>query len=288
MQRRATIAAAALGLAAALARSQPATAQTPELPPQVGDAVPGHPGVTSLDLLRQVIPDLAYNSATKQVEGHLKFLRHILGKDAQNDPPDPVVLQYGVEVRRIRASGRPRLALLADLGQPDESVASMDLLALYDDGPKPKLLDAVDVGVDKLSGFNDNPSQISLGRGDDALVTYSEHFNSDQSYAQRLIIFVRGDRWKLLDDISLLSDQYCGYKRQEEPAFATKPGTPYGALTVTVTETLTHTDEDCGDQVVPAPYAHTYRSTYRWDAAKGEFVAHGDMDRLDKLNEKRF
>lgn len=288
MRRRAMTAAAALGLAAALAWPHASPAETPALPPQLDDHVPGHPGVTYLDLLRQVIPDLAYNPATKQVEGHLDSLRHILGKQSQADPPDPVVLQYGVEVRRIKAGGKPRLALLADLGQPEDSVASMDLLALYDDGPKPKLLDAVDVGVDKLTGFNDKPSQISLGPGDDALVTYSEHFNSNQSYAQRLVIFVRGDRWRLLDDISLLSDAFCGFKRQEEPTFATRPGSPYGALIVTVTETLTRTDEDCSGQKVPAPYVHTYRSTYRWDAAKGDFFAHGDMARLDKLNEKRF
>jgi hypothetical protein len=284
MRQLATTTAMALS-AAALAAPWAALAAT-DLP-QAADAVPGHPGVTYLDLLRQAIPDLAYNAADKQVEGHLDSLRHIFGKQAESEPPDPLVASF-VEVRRIKAGGRPRLALLVDLGQSDQSTASTSLLALYDDAPKPKLLDALDVGVDKETGFNDKPSQIALGPADDALVTFSGHGNSNQGYAQRLVIFVRNDRLRLIDDISLLSDVYCGYRRDETPTFATRPGSPYASLVVTVTERLKHTGEDCGDQAVPAPYVHTYRATYRWDAAKGAFVGHGDLGKLDKLNEARF
>jgi hypothetical protein len=278
------MAAAALGLA--LASLGAAPADTP-LPPQVADTVPGHPGVTYLDLLRQAIPDLAYNPATKQVEGRLKSLRHIAGNEAQADPPDPLVADF-VEPLDVKAGGKRRLALLVELGQAEDSAASMDLLALYDDAPKPRLLDAVDVGMDKQTSLNADPSVIPLGPGDDAIVTLSGHGNSNQGYAQRLIIFVRNDRFHLLDDISLLSDTYCGFKREERPTFATQPGSPYASLIVTVTETLTHLDEDCSDQKVPAPYVHTYRTTYRWDPAKRDFVGRGDMARLDKLNEKRF
>jgi hypothetical protein len=258
----------------------------PDLPEATG-AVAGHPGVTYLDLLRQAIPDLAMNAADKQVEGHLTSLRHIMGKDAGGDPPDPVTVDF-LEVRHIKAGGRPRLVVLVNLGQAEDSAQSTTLMALYDDAPQPKLLDALDVGVDKDTGFNDKPSQIALGPGDDALVTYSEHSNSNQSYQARLVIFVRGDRLRLIDDIFVLSDNACGYQRDETPVFATRPGAPYATLEVTVTERLKRLDEDCGDQGVPAPYVRTYRASYRWDAAKGAFVSHGDLDKLDKLNRGRF
>lgn len=219
-------------------------------PPEVTGAVAGYPGVTYLDLLRQAIPDLAYSAADKQVEGHLKSLRHIMGKDAGGDPPDPVTVDF-LEVRHIKAGGRPRLVVLAGLGQAEDSAQSTTLLALFDDAPKPKLLDAVDVGVDKDTGFNDKPSQIALGPGDDALVTFSGHGNSNQSYQARLVIYVRGDRLRLIDDIFVLSDNACGYQRDETPVFATQPATPYATLQVTVTERLKRLDEDCGDQAVP-------------------------------------
>jgi hypothetical protein len=227
------------------------------------------------------------NAADKQVEGHLQSLRHIMGKGAGGDPPDPLVVDV-LEVRPIKAGGRPRLVVLADLGQAEDSAQSTALMALYDDAPRPKLLDAVDVGVDKDTGFNEKPSQIALGPGDDALVTYSEHSNSNQSYQDRLVIYVRNDRLRLIDDIFVLSDSACGYRREETPAFATQPGSPYASLGVTVTERLQHLDEDCGDQTVPKRYVRTYRATYRWDAAKAAFVSHGDLGKLDKLNRRRF
>jgi hypothetical protein len=284
MRWGATMAAGAL---AAATLAGPRTGLAAADLPDAADAVPGHPGVTYLDLLRQVIPDLAVNAADKQVEGHLAALRHIQGKHAGGDPPDPVVVSL-LEMRRIKAGGRPRLVVLADLGQSEDSASSTTLMALYDDARKPKLLDAVDVGVDKDTSFNDDPSQIALGPGDDALVTYSEHFNSNQGYRSRLVIFVRNDRLRLIDDFFVLVDSYCGYRREETPVFTTKPGTPYATLEVTVTEALKHVDEDCGDQAVPAPYVHRYHAAYRWDATKGAFVGHGDLGKLDKLNAARF
>ncbi len=279
--------AAVLGaLAEALAWPQSGRAATPDLP-EVTGAVAGHPGVTYLDLLREAIPDLAYNAADKQVEGHLKSLRHIMGKGAGGDPPDPVVVDF-IEVRHIKAGGRPRLVVLAGLGQAEDSAQSATLLALFDDAAKPRLLDAVDVGVDKDTGFNDHPSQIALGPGDDALVTYSEHSNSNQSYQARLVIFVRGDRLRLIDDIFVLSDNACGYQRDETPVFATQPATPYATVLVAVTERLKRLDEDCSGQAVPRPYVRAYHAAYRWDAAKGAFVGRGDLVRLDKLNRGRF
>ena len=278
----------AAALAAALAWPAiacPAMAWAADLP-EVTDALPGHLGLTYLSLLSQAIPGLAMNPASKQVEGHLTSLRHIMGKAAAGDPPDPVVVDF-LEVRHIKAGGRPRLVVLANLGQAEDSAQSTTLLALYDDAPRPKLLDAVDVGVDKETGFNEDPSQIALRPGDDALVTYSEHGNSNQGYANRLVIYVLGDRFRLLDSFFTLSDVTCGYRREEKPSFRTTPAAPYATLEVTVTEKLTHLDEPC-DAPPPATYTRTYRATYHWDAAKGAFVGHGDLGKLDKLNRGRF
>ena len=256
-------------------------------PPRVTDQVRGHPGVTYLDLLRQAIPDLAYNAADKQVEGHLKSLRHIEGSSFANKPPDPVVVSF-VQNVRLKAAGIDRIALLVDLGQSRQGPASTTLLALYDNARRPKLLDAVDIGVDRHTSPYGDLSPISLGPGDAALAVGSETFSSNQSYYQWLLIFVRGDRLHLIDHVSLHSRSRCGFARDEYPSFDTKPGEPYAALVVTVTETGMRFGEGCADQPMPAPYLRTYRATYQWDAARGDFVAHGDLGELDKLNGERF
>lgn len=274
-----------LGLAAAVAVAATAVcAQDPS------DAVPGHPGVTWLDLLEQKIPDLAWNAANKDIEGHLAApLPHAAGKTFQSDPPDSVVLS-DISERRIQAGGKPRIVIMADLGQAEGSAASTTLLALYDDAPTPRLLDAVDVGLDKDTGFDEH-DVLPLGPGDEALLTYSEHFNSNQTYSGRLLLFVRDDRFQLIADIFTLSDRYCGYERREAPALSTRPrsGAAYPEIDLTVTETLTRNDEDCDDDAVPAPYTRSFRATYRWDAGKGRFDADETaLEPLDKENQERF
>ena len=146
-----------------------------------GDAVAGHPGLTYLDLVRQLVPDLALNPATNQVEGHLKAApRHVTGPNADDEVPDPVVLGF-IEDQRIEVGGRKRIAVLADLGSSPDQVAGMSVLMLFDDAAKPRLLDAAGVAVDKDTGFADH-AQLPLGPGDNALISYSEHDDADLTF----------------------------------------------------------------------------------------------------------
>jgi hypothetical protein len=276
--------------AVAFAPLAAAAASAPETIIDAADAAPGHPGVTYLDLIRQAVPNLVENAADKQIEGHLaKASRHLGGPSFDGDPPDPVVLGL-IDDQRIKAGGRSRIVLMADLGPDPDRAQSMTLLLLFDDAPRPKLLDAVDVGVDKDTSFNDQP-KLPLGPGDDALITYSEHFNSNQTYSGRLLVLVRRDRFELIDDVSTLSDRACGWERDETPTFTTRPdpASPYRVIDVVVREVRQRTDDGCGDQSVPKAYVRRYESVYRWNPRKGAFVAApSGLDRLDKLNEKRF
>lgn len=278
-------------MAAGLAVAMLATAvfAAPPDVPEVRDAVPGHPGVTYLDLLRQAIPGLAENPADKNIEGHLARLRHLAGPKFAGDPPDPVTMDL-VEDVRFKAGGRPRIAILADLGQAQDSTRGTAMLAIFDDAPKPKLLDAADVALDMNTSL-DRVAKLALAPGDDALVTYSEHFNSNQAYGARLLAFLRGDKLRLIGVRTTFNDRACGFDRKEDPTFMARPdpGAPYARIDVVVAERLTRTGEDCGDQQVPRAYARTWRGGWRWNAAKARYEAiGGDLDRLDKLNEARF
>ena len=252
--------------------------------------VPGHGAVTYLDLLKQAIPDLADNAADKQVEGHLaKSLRHIAGDANGGDPPDPIVIGL-VEAVRIHSGGHPRLAILADLGHTDDRVAGTSLLALFDDAPTPHLLDAVDVAMDRDTSFSEH-ERLPLGAGQEALITYSEHSNSSQTYGFHTLIFVRHDRLALLEQIFTLSSRECGWQRTEDPTFTVRPDphSPYGQLEVAVRVALKRDKtEDC-DTPAPRPYVRTYRAAYRWDDGSQKFVTPSvQLKRLWKINQANF
>ena len=278
-----------LGLLAAASLTAAAKADTPLR--TADDAVPGHPGVTYLDLLKQAIPSLAANDANHDIEGHLaRPLRHLAGKTYEGDPPDPVVVGL-IEDVRFRAAGKPRIAILVDLGADPDRAYDTALLALYDDASKPKLLDVVDVGVDKEVSFGE-PAKLPLGPGDDALVAYSEHFNTSATYEARVLAYVRHDQWRLVDNVFLFADRACGWDREETPSWSTAAvaGAPYREIDVKVVETLTRAkDADCGDDKIPRPYVRVWHGAWRWDAKKQDFIELPDtLRRLDKLNAARF
>lgn len=276
-----------LALALAGLAAKPALAADAPLP-ELTDAVPGHPGVTIEDLLKQAAPDL--HDQGNDVVGHVREpLRHLAGKDYAGDLDDPQVFTMP-EMKTFEAGGRRYLAVMVDIGGMEAMVAGATLLALYDDAPKPRLLDMVNVGVDKDTSFDD--PVIRLGPHDQALVTYSEHFNSDETYAGRLIAFVRGGRWRLLDNIGTYSLHTCGYERDETPVFTSRPdpGRAYWQVRVDMqVKTTRDPTEDCGDQKMPRPGLLHYRAVYRWDATRGRFVDTVNglkaLDRIDtRLN----
>ena len=258
---------------------------------QPGDRVAGRPALTYLDLVRQAVPDLAPSAGGKDIEGHLpSTLRALIGKQGDDGPPDPATLG-DLEALPFKSGGQPRLALLADFGHTDERVEDFALLMVFDNaGRAPRLLDAGFVGIDKDTAFSEHPL-IALGPGDDAIVTYSEHFNSDQTYAGWMVSFLHGRRLRKVAAEQLLSERGCGYEHDEIPVFTTRtvPGSPYRDLDITVTESVTHNDDDCGDETIPGISKRVYRDSWRWNARAGRYVQRvNGVGRLDKKNEARF
>src|ERR1700722_2136308 len=113
----------------------------------LGDAVPGHPGLTYFSLMKQVVTDLQPDGS-----GHkIVAFEHIAGEDARVDPPETVSLS-SVDVMPV--PGDPsRIVVLADLGPSEGFVAHAALLALFALRAKPKKLDVVEVGDDQEISF---------------------------------------------------------------------------------------------------------------------------------------
>ncbi|CAN7293302.1 hypothetical protein [Mesorhizobium sp. LjNodule214] len=255
--------------------------------PDLGTALPGHQDVTYLDLARMVIPDLkmgtdGFYGGTLPIE-----MRHIEGPDSGGSPP-PTSSLPNAAVLGIKAGGKNRLTMLFDLGDSPDSAEGYAVLALYDITGKPKLLDAVNVAVDRSTYFRD-PGELSIGPGDDVLITMSTHFNSNQGYVATPLIMVRNDRFELIDMIHTFDENVCAYRRTQNLAFQTSGGDqPYATIKVTVTDATVPSGESC-DEPPPKASSDDISVTYHWDKAAPRYAKDSDaFERLSADNAKRF
>lgn len=255
--------------------------------PDLGSALPGRSDVTYLDLARMVIPSLAANGDGFYKGGLPIEMRHIEGPDSGGSPPETSNFPNAA-VLPIKAGGKDRLAILFDLGDSPDSAEGYAVLALYDVTAKPKLLDAANVAVDRSTYFRE-PNKLSIGAGDDMLITMSTHFNSSQGYVITPLIMVRDDKFELIDMIYTFDERLCAYSRKQDMAFQTiADGQPYAAVKVTVTDSTVPSDESC-DDAPPDAASHDISVTYHWDKKTARYVK--DSDAFEKLaaeNEKRF
>lgn len=256
-----------------------------------GDAVPGRPGVTYLDLVRQAVPHLAINPQDRQAEAHPKGpIRHIAGADYGGDPPDPLALSF-IQDRRIQVGGRPRILVLADLGADPDRAQDTVLLLLFDDATRPRLLDFADVGVAPDTEFAPDVGPVALGAGDAAVVLYGEHLEADVSTGAYLLISPIGDRLALIGQAGVTSAKLCGWRRAEtvKVTSAPDPGRARPRLDLVVQVKDAWTKEDCGDDQRPKPSVRAFRAAYRWNAAAGRYqTGSSQLKALDDLNAAGF
>ncbi|MGX7876477.1 hypothetical protein ACVDG5_030735 [Mesorhizobium sp. ORM6] len=144
--------------------------------------------------------------------------------------------------------------------------------------------DAADVAVDRSTYFRE-PSKLSIGAGDDVLITMSMHFNSNQGYASTLLILPRDGRFQLIDTINTFDENVCAYKRTQDLAFQTPDdGKPYAAIMVTATDATAPS----GEIAMRLPPRRCL-TIYRWDKKTSHYVKDSDaFEKLSAENAKRF
>lgn len=188
------------------------TLAQPSFLPEPTDALPGGEGRTYLDLLQLVMPGIAVSGGTYSGGRQPAGIRHLEGWE-EGDVGLAPIGHLGLEAVQLRSGGMERMALLVDFGKTGYSLG-FTILALFDVEGEPGLLDAADVASAQWTSFMD-PVRLSVGAGDDLLVTQSTHHNSSQGYANASLILVRDDRLELVDTIALLSDRDCGFERSQ-------------------------------------------------------------------------
>ncbi|MET2828279.1 hypothetical protein [Mesorhizobium shangrilense] len=247
--------------------------------------VPGHTGISYFDLVKQVIPDLARDE-TRAIGHRTVTLRHIAGDGFGGTIPDPI--RIGVlRALPFESEGKPRIAMLIDIGKIDDLGEQPHILAVFDaTDRRPTLLDAVDVGLDRVTSLAE-PALVRIGEHDDAIVTTSQHFNSAENYTWTALISLRGGKLGLIDRFLAYSAWTCTSQKTQAFSFKGVPGannTPYYAIAVIMSDIGTPPEERCDDRMLAAPYARTATAVYRWDAGKALFVA--DSDAVQRLQEQ--
>ena len=256
--------------------------------PDLRDAVPGAEGVTYFDLARLVLPDLEAADGAWRGSQMIET-RHIGGANMGASPSDEFAV-HDAAVLPLRADGRDRLALLFDLGRYADGAEGLALLALYEPGNAPALLDVAQVGFDRYSGFR-TPVGPALSADDDLVLTASAHSNSNQTYMTSAMVMVRAGRLQLVDTVFTFGDRGCGYERVQTPEFSVgaSGGRAYADIVVRVTEATRLTDDACDGAELPEEKQRRIEVIYRWDDAAARFVPDSDaLERLARENETRF
>jgi hypothetical protein len=255
---------------------------------ELTDALPSRPDLTYFNLMKLVVTDLEVNPPEPPTAHTIVPYRHIEGDKAKTDPAGPLTVQ-SLSPLQIRAGGTPWLVLLADFGESDGDVTEFVLLALFDTTMKPKLLDVVEVGRDRLTGFG-TPALTPLGNGTDLINIDSDHFNSNEDFVVNELLFVRNNRFELVDSLFTFDVKMCAFALTEEPSVSTYPahGERYRRIMLSVREKRKVMPDAAGcDDKPPRPFARNYSTVYRWDAHRGRFGAiSSDMKKLDAENDR--
>jgi hypothetical protein len=236
------------------------------------DPVPDHPGLTYLDLIRLADP-VAPSRRLADPDTDRRWLPHLA--------PDTIG-----DVRPLVA-GRPRIALLVG---PGAAAHGATLLMLFDDAPRPKLLDVAEVGLPMPTSLAAQPT-LAIAPGDTALVLHDAHADPDLKLEDYLLVSTVGDQLRTITTFRLASEFVCGWTGLQIAAFATRPdpGRGYRRIDVTVRSVVTHPPGDCGPGRVPKAGTRLYLASLRWNASRARYEpTNAELKRLEYDNERLF
>lgn len=267
-----------LALPLLLALATPVFAQATRI--ELTDAVPGAIGVTYLDLVRAIAPDL------READGHYEGAVTLPVRNlafAEDPPVAALPLSfYNASAVTFTSGGTELVALLLDADAEAVGAPGSTVLAVFDPAHPQAAIDVADVASDQHTGF-DEPVVLPLGEEDDGLVISSTHSNSSQAYRSTSVLALPAGRLQEMASVFTLSDNYCGMQREQEPILAPANATGtarWAPFTITVTETTTLTDADCAPPDA-VPGTRWAAAGFNWNEAAGAYEP--DSSALDDL-----
>jgi hypothetical protein len=265
--------AALLALASSTAFAQSVT---------ITDTVAGHGEVTYFDLMKQVIPDLT--PGEKGATGHLpEGIVHLEGDDAIGETPQSVKIS-SLDVDTVRSGGEDMLWVLADLGEGG-NIETYTLLAVFDDSPMPRLLDAKEVDVLDFTSFVGAP--FAIGTDSEAMLVGSGHFNSNESFQHRTLAHVHEGKLQVIATISLFGLRSCEEWTTEELTLTSvNDQQERWAIDATILRKRALAGQNC-EEPLDSDWRHReFVAQYVWDSTGQHYVvARTDFEDLARMDE---
>ncbi len=254
---------------------------------------PGSP-TTYLDLLKLVFPDFQKPEvkAIEAVAGETAPVRHIEGYYAEQSLTGTLKFLV-VSTLPIKAQNRQLLLLHVDVnGETREGgvdVEEYSLLALFQTGEPPKLLDLVDLRVDRFNGFWTDEPLLNLTPATQACLIYHHHFNSNQSYNIIRLLFVRNQRLEEILSVAPFSETSQCLTFTSKAAFRTvsDQAREYPRVVAAVTLKREPDPPECKPR--HPGFTRTFRGIWQWDPAKQMYhQVSGNLDKLSKWYDKYY
>lgn len=231
--------------------------------------------LTYADLARRVAPGLTNAPVAATA---LSGIRHLGGADMA-DVPDQAVITSIVRLD-IVLERKPAMLLLYGYGMARDAAQSVSLLALFDMSGEPRLLDVLDVGMDRETFFMEPLSYVALKNGVGVLFIRNAHHNAGEEFVQTSILALWGDKMHEVDTIGSVSWDAGVARIRTTMSFAQVADAD--AIEATADIEVHGCEDDCPEsERAKLPMTRQIRVRYAWDAAKATFVA--DSKAFDEL-----
>ncbi len=271
------------------------TGSTGAVAPRIVDAehldqtvAPGSP-TTYFDLLKLVFPDLKKpeGKSFEALAGETVPVRHI-DREYEEQPLSGTLKFLVASSLTIKSDNQPLLLVHVDVTHETTEdggprVKEYSLLALFQTGKSPKLLDLMDIKADRFNGFWEAQPLLNLTDATQACLIYHHHFNSNQSYNIIRLLFVRNQRLQEILNVAPFSvTSYClTFKSQAAFRIVADQPRTYPQVVATITLTRKKDPPDCKPR--SSGFIRTYKGVWQWDPKKrGYRQISGNLDRLYK------
>jgi hypothetical protein len=226
-------------------------------------AVPGVPGKTWIDLLRQAFPDIAIGPKNEAIVHGDIALRSIEEDGAFTDEcPDELKLR-SLEVAQVRISGKNRLIV----GVATDGDACAAPLALFEGSGSGKLLDAANVKQDKNYSFGRDLAR-SLGPDGQLVVVTNFHINAGEGYDTETLVLATAGKLSSIGSVFAKSETDCRRSISTEATISLAPDYgPFARITGYIKTGTRRVAADCqtpqGKEMITID-----RIDWRWSAAR--------------------
>jgi hypothetical protein len=226
-------------------------------------AVPGIPGKTWMDLLKQLFPDIAVGPKNEAVVHGDIALRPIEEDGASTDECPEALKLRSLEFSQSRISGNNRLIV----GIATDSDACVAPLAMFEGSGDGKLLDAVNAKQDKNYSFGRDFTR-PLGPDGQLVIVTNFHTNAGEGYDTETLILATADKLSPVGSVFAKSEIDCRRSIAQEATISFAPDYgPFARITGYVKSSTRRVAPDCqtpqGKEMITID-----RFDWRWSAAR--------------------